>query len=105
VKAFYIGDLFSFQGAIWARTTKPIDAFGRAIPGQGAGNQTTFRAASETDRWRRSTLWLYSAVSVRAQNKGAASWWKRLLDGPRTFESPGHPVKGASVARLAEPMA
>jgi hypothetical protein len=50
VKTFFVGDLFRFQGSIWARTTKPIHAFGRAIPSEGAGNRTPSRAVSETDR-------------------------------------------------------
>jgi hypothetical protein len=48
---------------------------------------------------------LWSAAVPGPQNKGAASLRKRLLDGPGTVESPGHPVKGASMWRWASAMA
>jgi hypothetical protein len=73
-------------------------------PGRGESNPV-LGAVGDRSATSASPLWLWSAAVPGPQNKGAASLRKRLLDGPGTFESPGHLVKGASVWRLASAMA
>jgi hypothetical protein len=101
----FVGDLFSFQGAIWARTTKPIEVFGRATLAGARGIEPRPGRLWRPLGYQRLTPRLSSAAVSGPKNKGAASWWKRLLDGLRTFKSPGHPVRGASISRLADLMA